>query len=150
MGIIESVVPPRSRLLLSKWRYNYALSVRKFSTPPGPTSSHRASSSETDARRRAFSRELGRSRVCMTDSGAIESDLERFQKTFSRSPTYKAALSPRERGAVRHETSRTTIETRRTYTRTHACTRTYNSDDEEDERRRGTTRREAEGERRGG
>lgn len=61
----------------------------------------------------------------MTDSGAIESDLERFQKTFSRSPTYKAALSPRERRAVRHETSRTTIETRRTYTHVR-----YNSDEE--------------------
>lgn len=60
----------------------------------------------------------------MTDSRAIESDLERFQKTFSRSPTYKAALSPRERRAMRHETSRTTIETRRTYTHTrvHVCT----------------------------
>lgn len=58
-------------------------------------------------------------RVCMTDSGAIESDLERFQKTFSRSPTYKASLSPRERRVARHETSYETIETRRARAHVH-------------------------------
>lgn len=80
--------------------------------------------------------------MCMTDSGAIESDLERFQKTFSRSPTYKASLSPRERRAARDMKPRTTIETRRTHTyayiRIHAYT--YNSDEEDEGG--GMTRRE--------
>lgn len=61
----------------------------------------------------------------MTDSGAIESDLERFQKTFSRSPTYKAALSPRERRAMRHETSRVRRLRRGARTHVRAYTRTY-------------------------
>lgn len=137
MGIIESEVLPRSDYFIEM-----AIQLRSFRSKIQHATG--APSSETTRGGERFL-ESGRSRVCMTDSGAIESDLERFQKTFSRSPTYKAALSPRERRAVRHETSRTTIETRRTYTRTHACTCTYNSDDEEDEggaERRGERQKE--------
>jgi len=116
MSIIESEV-----LLHSDLFRRYVLFVPKFSLPPALSSHrHRRAKRAAAAAASVFSR--AGSRVCMTDSGAIESDLERFQKTFSRSPTYKAALSPREHRAVRHETSRTTIETRRTYTHTYVCT----------------------------
>lgn len=126
-GLLRSNVIYRKVAIHLLSTENLARCHRHCREPPGHRRSVRRAAASV------FSR--AGSRVCMTDSGAIESDLERFQKTFSRSPTYKAALSPRERRAVRHETSRTTIETRRTYThvRTIATKR--------ERRRRGTMRR---------
>lgn len=103
MNIIKSEMLPRFlHISLAKLLYysSFCVFIRKFyAKPSGRTASSRPANRR--AKRRAAASVFSRagSRVCMTDSGAIESDLERFQKTFSRSPTYKAALSPRERRA---------------------------------------------------
>lgn len=98
----------------AEWRYVHLASwLKKFSKHRrrySDFSSSPRSATKTEARERFLESGAARrgavgSRVYMTDSGAIESDLERFQKTFSRSPTYKASLSPRKRRAARHETS---------------------------------------------
>lgn len=88
--------------------YSFRVFIRNLiASPPASSPSERKTAIAANVFSRASGATSGGagSRVCMTDSGAIESDLERFQKTFSRSPTYKASLSPRERRVARHETS---------------------------------------------
>lgn len=103
--------------------YSFRVFIRNLIASPPPASS--PSERKTAIAANVFSRASGAtsggagSRVCMTDSGAIESDLERFQKTFSRSPTYKASLSPRERRVARDMKPRTTRLRRGVYIHTH-------------------------------